>query len=72
MNLILFLANLPSTSSLIGLFLWVAIACLVIWGIIALVKSSGIPIPQPVWIVLTVLIGVCLILLIGRFFGVLS
>lgn len=60
---------LPSSSSLIGLFLWVAIAALVIWGIVALVRWSGVAIPQPVWIVLTVLIGIFLIVLIARFFG---
>lgn len=61
--------SLPSTSGLIGLFIWVAVAALVIWGIIALVKWSGIPIPQPVWIILTVLGGIFLIVLIARFFG---
>lgn len=65
----LILALLPSTGSLLGLFVWVAIAALVIWGIIALVKWSGIPIPQPVWTILTVFIGVVLILAIARFFG---
>lgn len=60
---------LPSIGGLIGLFIWVAIAALVIWGIIALVRWSGVSIPQPVWIILTVFIGIFLILLIARFFG---
>lgn len=58
-----------STGSLIGLLVWVAIACIVAWAIFALVKWSGIPIPQPVWIILTAFIGIALILIIARFFG---
>jgi len=69
MNTLLFLAALPSTSSLIGLLVWVAIAAIVIWGIIALVKWSGIVIPQPVWIILTCFVCIALILLIARLFG---
>ena len=70
MNIPLLAAGtLPSTAGLIQLFIWVAIAALVIWGIIALVRWSGLPIPQPVWIILTVFIGIFLILLIARFFG---
>lgn len=66
------LALIPSTGGLLGLLVWVAIACIVAWAIIALVKSSGVPIPQPVWIVLTAFIGIALILLIARFFGALT
>jgi len=66
------LALMPSTSSLLGLLIWVAVACVVIWAIIALVKWSGIPIPQPVWILLSAFIGIALILLIARLFGVLT
>lgn len=47
-TLLAFLAAAPSTSDMIGLLVWVAIACVVIWGIIALVKWSGLTIPQPV------------------------
>lgn len=66
------LALLPSTGGLIGLLVWVAIACIVAWAIIALVKWSGIPIPQPVWILLSAFIGIALILIIARFFGYLT
>lgn len=69
MNIIPFIAALPSSTGLVQLFIWVAIAALVIWGIIALVKWSGIPIPQPVWIILTVLIGVFCIIALARLFG---
>jgi len=68
-SLLAVLAVLPGTGSLIGLLVWVAIACIVAWAIIALIKWSGIPIPQPVWIILTAFIGIALILLIARFFG---
>lgn len=70
--LILSVAVVPGVSGLIGILVWVAIAVLVAWGVIALVKWSGIPIPQPVWIILTVFIGIALILLIARFFGTIS
>jgi len=65
----LLLAALPSTGSLVGLLVWVAIAAIVIWAIVALIKWSGIPIPQPVWIILAAFIGIALILLIARLFG---
>ncbi len=66
------LAIVPSTGSLIGLLIWVAIAAIVVWAIIALVKWSGIPIPQPVWIILTALLGIVLILFIARMFGLVA
>lgn len=58
-----------SSGSLVGLLVWVAIACIVAWAIIALVKWSGIPIPQPVWIILTAFLGIALILFLARAFG---
>jgi hypothetical protein len=61
-----------SSSSLIGLLIWVAIACVVIWAIIALVKWSGIAIPQPVVIVFIAFVSIALILLIARFFGMMT
>lgn len=60
---------LVSTGSMIGLLVWVAIACIVAWAIIALVKWSGIPIPQPVWILLAAFLGIALILFLARAFG---
>ncbi len=72
MNTLALLALVPSTGGLIGLLVWVAIACIVAWAIIALIKWSGIPIPQPVWILLTAFIGIALILIIARFFGYLT
>lgn len=56
---------------LIQLLVTVAIACVVIWAIIALVKWTGIVIPQPVWIILTAFICIAAIVLIARFFGLL-
>lgn len=72
MNTLALLSILPPTSGLIGLLIWVAIAAIVAWAIIALVKWSGIPIPQPVWIILTAFIGIFLILLIARAFGLVA
>ena len=62
-------ASLPSISSLIGLLIWVAVAAIVIWAIIALVKWSGLPIPQPVWIIITAIFGIVAILFIARTLG---
>ncbi len=73
MNLLLLLAaagGLPSVSSMIALLVWVAIAAIVIWGVIALVRWSQLPIPQPVWIILTAIVGIVCIVFIARFFGV--
>lgn len=70
MNTSLFLlAALPSTGAMIQLLIWVAIAAIVVWAIIALVRWSGIPIPQPVWIILTALLGIVLILFLARLLG---
>lgn len=63
--------SLLSTGGLIGMLVWVAVAAIVVWAIIAPIKWSGIPIPQPVWIILTAFIGIALILLIARAFGLL-
>ena len=71
MNLLaLTLAAVPSTTGLVSLLIWVAIVVIVIAAIIALVKWSGIAIPQPVWIVLWAIIAIVLILWIARMFGV--
>lgn len=62
------LAALPSATSLVGLLVWVAIFAIVAWAIIALIKWSGIPIPQPAWIILTAFIGIALVLFLARLF----
>lgn len=64
--------SVVSTGSLIGLLIWVAIAAVVISAIIALVKWSGIAIPQPVWIVLWAFIAIALFLFIARMFGLVA
>ena len=69
MNLIL-AAGLPSASALVSLLIWVAIAAIVVWAIIALVRWSGLPIPQPVWIILSAILGIVAILFIARAFGI--
>lgn len=72
MNALLFLAAAPSTTGLVSLLIWVAVVVIVIAAIIALVKWSGIQIPQPVWIVLWAVIAIVLILWIARMFGVVT
>jgi len=69
MSIIPILAVLPSTTGLVQLFIYIAIAALIIWGIIALVRWSGLPIPQPVWIILTVFVGIFCIIALARLFG---
>lgn len=70
-TLLLAAVAVPSVGGLLGILVWVAIAVVVIAAIIALVKYSGIPIPQPVWIVLGAFIAIVLILLIAKFAGLL-
>jgi hypothetical protein len=69
MNALFLLAAAPSTASLVQLLIYVAVACVVIWAIIALIRWSGIVIPQPVWIILTALFAILCILFIAKVFG---
>lgn len=57
---------------MLSLLIWVAVACIVVWAIIALVRWSGMPIPQPVWIILTAFLGIALILFIAKVFGLVT
>ena len=68
-TLLITLAVLPSTGGLIGFLVWVAVAAIVIWAVIALVRWSGLPIPQPVIIIFTAFVGIFLILLMARALG---
>lgn len=72
MNTLFLLAALPSTGAMLSLLIWVAVACIVVWAIIALVRWSGVPIPQPVWIILTAFLGIALILFIAKMFGLVT
>lgn len=62
------LYEFPPTD-LLGLFMWVAIACVVAWGIVAFVKWLQWPIPEPVRIVAIVLFCIFMILLMFRVFN---
>lgn len=68
-TLLLAVASVLSVDALIHFFIVLAIIVLVVWGIIALVRCMGWAIPQPVWIVLTVLGGIFLILMLAKVFG---
>jgi hypothetical protein len=61
-----------TTSGLLGMLLWVAIAAVVVWAIIALVRWSGIPIPEPVRIILIALVCIFLIIFLFKIFGVIA
>lgn len=63
------LAAFPGTDSLLGLLLLVAIACVVIWGIYALLQWAGIQIPPPVRIIFICLVSIVLIVLLFRAVG---
>lgn len=65
-------AALPSVHEMIMLMVWVAIAAIIIVAVVKLLKWAEIPIPQPVWIILAAFIGIALILLIARFFGLMA
>lgn len=72
MNSLLLLAALPSSAELLSLLVWVAIACVVVGGIIALIKWSGVQIPPPVVIIFWCFVAVAMILFIARVFGAIS
>ena len=55
------LAAVAFPAGALGILFKVAIACIVIWGIIALVKWSGIIIPEPARIIFIVLACILLI-----------
>lgn len=65
------LASAIAPTSAVGIIVTVAIACVVIWAVVALIKSTGIAIPQPVWIVFVALCAIFGILLLARIFGLL-
>lgn len=58
-----------SVDALVHFFIILAIICLVLWGVKALLAYMGVAIPQPVWIVLTVLGGILLIVWLAKLFG---
>jgi len=70
MNTLLLLAAAGlSVDALVHFFIILAIVALIVWGIIALLKVMGWTIPQPVWIVFTVLAGIFLIVWLAKIFG---
>jgi hypothetical protein len=57
------------TSGLLGLLLKVAIACVVIWAIWALLQWAGITIPRPVQIIFIALVCILIIYWLFQIFG---
>ena len=56
----------------LGLLFKVAIACVVLWGIFALLKWSGIAIPEPVRIIFICLCCILVIYWLFELFGMLT
>lgn len=65
------IAALVAEGGLIGLLLKVAIACVVIWAIYALLQWAGITIPRPVQIILIALACILIIYWLFAIFGML-
>lgn len=58
-----------STGGLLGLLLYVAVALIVLWAIWALIKWSGIALPEPVRIIAIALLCIVAIVLLFRIVG---
>jgi hypothetical protein len=61
-----------ATGGLVGLLIKVAIACVVIWAIWALLQWAGIAIPRPVQIILIALFCILLIYWVYEIFQALT
>ena len=69
---LLMLATLALPTGALGLLFQVAIACICIWGIIALVRWAGWVIPEPVRIIFMCLVAILLIIWLFKLFGMLT
>lgn len=72
MNLLLILGAALVAGGLIGLLVKIAILCVVVWAIFALLQWAGITIPRPVQIILIALFCILAIYWIVELFGVLA
>jgi hypothetical protein len=61
MTALVFLASFAFPGGIVGLLFKIAVVCVVIWGIWALIKWSGFPVPEPLRILGIVVI--CIIAL---------
>ncbi len=68
MNTLLTIQAIGS-GGLIGLLLRVAIACIIIWAIWALLQWAGITIPRPIIIIAIALISILIIIWLFQIFG---
>lgn len=71
MTLIIPLLADIATGSLLGLLLKVAIVCVIIWAIYALLQWAGITIPRPVQIIFIALACILVIYWLFQIFGAL-
>lgn len=69
MILTIFTASALAGGALIALLLKVAIACVIIWAIYALLQWAGIAIPRPVQIILIALVCILVIYWLFEIFG---
>ncbi len=72
MNQLLILAALAFPAGALGILFKVAIACVIIWAIYALLQWAGIAIPRPIQIVFIALACILVIYWLFELFGVLS
>lgn len=61
MNEILLNTTLAFPGGALGLLFKIAIACVIFWGIKALLDWAGVAIPRPVWILVICLVCIVLI-----------
>jgi hypothetical membrane protein len=72
MQTLLFLSAVLVSGGLVGLLLKIAILCVVVWAIFALLKWAGVTIPEPIRIILIALFCILAIYWIFELFGALS
>ena len=69
MNAILIASANIAAGGMVGLLMKVAIACVVIWAIWALLQWAGITIPRPVQIIFIALVCILIIYWLFEIFG---
>lgn len=72
MNLFLFIAAMAFPAGALGLLFKVAIACVIIWAIYALLQWAGVTIPRPIQIVFIALACILVIYWLFELFGMLA
>jgi hypothetical protein len=71
MQALILLGAVLVSGGLLGLLLKVAIACVIIWAVYALLQWAGIAIPRPVQIIFIALVCILIIYWLFEIFGAL-